>query len=336
MLRAPQIDLLQMAAATGRRWGLDLTLEPGPVRSSKAAPDGWFRLQCGGRARRLAAIVRQDLKPGALGAVLSRMQPFGPQAILVTDQVTPPMADALRERGAPFLDAAGNAYLPFPPVMVWVKGERTKNLPAVEPAGRAFRPAGLQVISVLLAVKGSINLPFRRLADMAGVSHGSVGLVLGELQRLGFMANVKDRRRLLNQERLLAQWAEAYARTLRSKLLLGRFQAEGLSWLHGLDPAKSGLLLGGEPAADRLTHHLRPGTATFYGETVEPRFLVEHRMHKDPAGNVDFRRKFWHFDGEEAGLVPTVLVYADLLAIGDPRCLETANLLLDRIHAGFI
>ena len=37
--------------------------------------------------------------------------------------------------------------------------------------------------------------------------------------------------------------------------------------------------------------------------------------------------QFWTFPGEEPHLTPTLLVYADLLASGDARCLETAQLL---------
>jgi len=41
------------------------------------------------------------------------------------------------------------------------------------------------------------------------------------------------------------------------------------------------------------------------------------------------------FENPEPALVPTLLVYADLLAIGDARCLETAKLLYDQILAEF-
>lgn len=55
----------------------------------------------------------------------------------------------------------------------------------------------------------------------------------------------------------------------------------------------------------------------------------------NPAGNVEILRRFWTFDGETAGQVPDLLVYADLLAIGDARCLETAKEMHDGIVARF-
>lgn len=91
-----------------------------------------------------------------------------------------------------------------------------------------------------------------------------------ELPGLGYVANVGGRRRLVDGERLLDRWTEAYARTLRPKLLLGRYRGD-LGPLQKATPLPAGVLIGGELAAARLTRHLRPGTATFYAEAVDPR-----------------------------------------------------------------
>ena len=54
-------------------------------------------------------------------------------------------------------------------------------------------------------------------------------------------------------------------------------------------------------------------------------------MRANTRGPVEVLKRFWNFEGEDAVVVPLPLVYADLLAIGDARCLETANLLHERI-----
>jgi len=87
------------------------------------------------------------------------------------------------------------------------------------------------------------------------------------------------------------------------------------------------LLVGGELAAARFTEQLRPATATFYVPDLEPRVVAGLKLRADPDGNVDLRRRFWTFQGEKPGLVPKLLVYADLLATGEARCLEIAELL---------
>lgn len=150
-----------------------------------------------------------------------------------------------------------------------------------------------------------------------------------------FLGKFNKKRRLLQPERLLQQWVEAYARTLRPKLLLGRYKTETLDWWKTADPNKYDLKIGGEGAAARLTNHLRPGALTFFGPKVEPRFLLDHHLKTDRNGEVEILRRFRQFKNPEPALAPALLVYADLLAIGDARCLETAKLLYDQILAGF-
>jgi hypothetical protein len=84
-----------------------------------------------------------------------------------------------------------------------------------------------------------------------------------------------------------------------------------------------------------LTGHLRPGTATFYGAKANRKLMVDQRLRPDPDGNVEILRRFWTFDGETRGQVPGLLVYADLLAIGDARCMETAGEMYDGIVTRF-
>jgi hypothetical protein len=172
-----------------------------------------------------------------------------------------------------------------------------------------------------------VGRPYRAIAVAAGVAHGTVGWVMAELPALGYVAKVGGRRRLVNGQRLLDQWTEAYARTLRPRLLLGRFRGEIDELYARTDQWQEDLLVGGELAAARLTRHLRPGTATFYTQAIDPKVIVQLVLRADAEGNVDFRRRFWTFLAEDPRLTPTLLVYADLLATGDARCLETAQLL---------
>ena len=98
-------------------------------------------------------------------------------------------------------------------------------------------------------------------------------------------------------------------------------------WWTEFDQPEYGVVLGGEPAVERLTRYLRPETAIVYGAKPNPRFLLDFRMRTDTMGPVEVLKRFWNFEGEDAVVAPLPLVYADLLAIGDARCLETANLL---------
>ena len=301
-----------------------------------ARADALVRLRFGGLDVDYAVAVKRQLRPGTLGPALHQLARYTGNTLLVTDHVTPPMADELRARGVEFIDTAGNAYLHQPPLLVWVKGQRPPEAPGARaPMGRAFQTTGLQVVFTLLCKPEAVTLPYRELAAMAGVAHGTVGWVMPELPQLGFVIEVNRTRRLVDGERLLKLWVDAYLQKLRTKLLLGRYQANGLAWTTAVDATDYGLLLGGEPAAERMTHTLRPGTATFYGEKIPPQLVIDQRLRPDAEGNVEILKRFWTFETARTGLVPDVLIYADLLATGDARCLEAAQDLYGGIVARF-
>jgi hypothetical protein len=328
-------DLLQTALAAVQLPGLQWTIL-GEKRGGVAErTDAGVRLRFDGGEVRYTIELKRGLRRATLGATVHHLAGYGDKALLVADYITPPMADELRARGVQFIDTAGNAYLTQPPLYVWVKGQRPQEALAPQTqAGRAFQATGLQVLFTLLCKPVVVNLPYREIAALAGVAHGTVGWVMAELPQLGFVATLRKQRRLIDAERLLKRWVDAYAQRLRPKLLLGRYDARKLDWTDDIDAAHYGLLLGGEPAAARLTHHLRPGTATFYGNRVAPQLLIDQRLQPDRNGNVEVRRRFWTFEGETPGMVPHLLVYADLLAIGDTRCLETAGEMYAGIAAG--
>jgi hypothetical protein len=316
-----------------QRLGIRAEVERQQPKLGRVQADALIRIRHGDQEILYAAEVKRGLRPAILGAVFQQLERLGDQALLVTDHVTPPLADALRAQHVPFVDTAGNAYLDRPPLLVWVKGQRPAERAAPPQVGRAFQASGLRVIFALLCHPEQVDHPYREIAKLAGVAHGTVGWVMADLPKLGFVAEVGQKRRLLQAERLLQQWVEAYAQRLRPKLILGHFKAEKLDWWKTIDPLKYGLTMGGEGAAARLTHHLHPGTLTFFGEKADPRFLIDQHLRTDPRGEVEILRRFWNFDNEDPALAPTILIYADLLAIGDARCLETAKRIYDGILA---
>lgn len=334
--RAPEAALLKAAlAASKAALGLHWTVLNKPARRQATVADTRLELRYAGKTLKYIAEVKRRLRPATLGVVIHQLAAHGDHALLVTDHVTPPLADQLRAQGVQFIDTAGNAFLNTPPLLIWVKGEKPADrLTPPRDRGRAFRATGLQVVFALLCKPDATNHPYRDIGRLAGVAHGTVGWVMPELEGLGFIAHVGEQRRLMNVDRLLRQWAEGYIRALRPKLVLGRYRAPTLEWWNTIHPKMYEYMLGGEAAAGKLTQHLRPGTITVYGARLEPRFLVDHKLRKDADGEVEILKRFWHFDEEEE-LAPVPLIYADLIHKNDARCLEAAQILHDRFIAGF-
>ncbi|MGH7829732.1 MAG: hypothetical protein ACREP8_06095, partial [Candidatus Binatia bacterium] len=144
-------NLLDAATTAARQLGLRIDVLQLAPQLGAARADALIRLRHGDQEVLYAAEVKRGLRPATLGAVLHQLERLGQPALLVTNYVTPPLADALKERGVPFLDAAGNAYLNHPPLLVWVKGQRPKETTVTaNVTTRTFNPSGLQVIFPLL------------------------------------------------------------------------------------------------------------------------------------------------------------------------------------------
>lgn len=251
------------------------------------------------------------------------------------------------------MDTAGSVHVRGPNFLLWVTGqprnrERLNVLPeepavARTPDGRAFEPKGLKVIFTLLCHPEYAARPYRQIAELAGTAHGTVGHIIQDLEALGFIVpgpagpgGARGQRRLVKTGPLLEQWARIFVRTLRPRQFIGRYRGRPLDELATVRWADHGALLGGECAADVVTAHLRPGTLTLYLQEEKPAagLLRELRLQPDPRGNIELLKKFWTFDTRDAArpdLAPLPLVYADLLAIDDARCEETARLLLATI-----
>ncbi len=280
---------------------------------------------------RYGVEIKQHLRPGALGPILQKLRSLTTRPLLIATDITPPMAETLRAQGVEFLDTAGNAFLKEPPFLhVFVKGQKGAFKAPGDVPTRAFRPAGLQVIFALLAQRGFEARPYREIGAAAGVATGAVGMVMAELPRHGFLVEVKNERRLLNRAELIDRWAEGYVRTLRPKLLLGRFAADVDDVFRRVFAHGETCVGGGETAGAHLTHHLRPVTTTLYADVMDAALVARFRLRQDPQGKVDVRRRFWRFKGDQPCLAPTLLIYGDLLAIGDDRCIETARILRER------
>ncbi len=331
---ATEYQLLDTVLAQLAKFGLTAKVEQRDIADRQV--DAYVRIGRDLKTRVYAVEVKKGLRPATLGAVLHQIELVGKSPLLVTDYVTPPLAEKLKALNIAFLDAAGNAFLDQPPVYIWIKGERPLEMPGTGKAkGRAFQASGLKVVFALLCNPNLVAEPYREIARLAGVAHGTVGWVMADLPEMGFVSEIDGERRLLKPELLLKKWAEAYARTLRPKLVIGRFRTDRAQWWAKVKPAKYEMVFGGEVAAERLTQVLRPETVTLFGKKADPRLLIDYKLQKDPDGAVEILDRFWAFPTENKDLAPDPLIYADLLNIGDARCLEAADLIYEKIVDGF-
>lgn len=347
---------MEDAAAALARLGLESVILGWQPQLPWLESDGLLRVGKGDAHITYAVEAKRHLTPDTLGAATARLrrvtEASGHPGLLVTHCLSTPMAERLRALKQPFADAAGNAYLEGPGLLVYVTGRKLEGEAAMAATAtsRAFTSAGLKVQFALISDPALADAPLRAIAAAAGVALGGVPAVLADLQRSGALLVQRKKRRLNATRRLLDDWALDYARRLRPKTLLKIYTSPNFdaweSWQ--LDPAQA--LWGGESAARLLVPHLRPGVLTLYAEKMPARLMVEQRMTPVSATLmqqrlieqrvIELRRPFWGrlpaaepSAAQLPGSVPPALVYADLLATGDSRCLETAEIIYDRYLA---
>jgi len=300
-------------------------------------------------ANTYAVEMKRYLTTAKLGLAAEQLKDTPYKGMLVTDYVNPKMADRLKEMELAFIDLVGNAYLNEPPIFVFIKGNRPtekKLLGTTQKPTRAFQPTGLKMLFGLLTNPELLHEPYRDIAEATDVALGTVGWVFTDMREHGFLFEGKGReRRLTQKRRLIEGWVAAYPDKLRPKLRLGRFKAPTPYWWEDENLAPHNAQWGGEVAAAKVTHYLKPEKTVIYADAVPPRLIVENQLKTDPEGDVEILKRFWkpqqpgRFVNQAdlpADIVPPLLIYADLMATADDRNVETAKMIYEKfLHGHF-
>jgi len=256
------------------------------------------------------------------------------QGLLIADYINPIMAERMKAMGIWFLDAVGNTYINAKPVLIFIKGNKAAEKKIAKTSHRAFMPSGLKVCYALLCTPELINAPYRDIAQTAEVALGTVGWVIRDLVEMGHIIDMGERgRRLKNKKKLLERWLIAYPEQLRPKLVTGRYRALDPDWWQTVPLHNLQAYWGGEVAADRLTHYLKPEIITVYVmEKGATKLKLTNRLRKDPNGNIEILNTFWDVEHQlnSTDTVNPILIYADLMASGDPRNIETAHIIYEQ------
>lgn len=273
--------------------------------------------------------IKKNLTNAALGNLAVEQAEQREKMVLVADYITPEQADRLRQAGIPFFDAAGNVHFNEPGLFVFVtgkKGRREKEKPL-----RLFRPVSLKVLFLLLTDPEYLNQDYRRIAERAGVSLGAVGETFNDLRKSRYLLlHGKNERTLTRIPDLLKKWVEAYINKMRINLRVGRFHTDKFQgrWWEDVNIKDFGAAWGGEIAAEKLTDYLIPETVTVYTDSPIPQFQARFGLRHNEGGNIEIIKKFWELS-ESGETVHPLIVYADLLATGDARNLETARIIYE-------
>ncbi|MFM0070265.1 type IV toxin-antitoxin system AbiEi family antitoxin [Paraburkholderia sediminicola] len=312
-----------------------------PVRKLVPYGDAAIEFDLSGRKFKMPVLIKTRASAADIANILltqNRPLTTKPQAprrplMLVVPHVDPELAGRLIEQNVPFLDTAGNAFLSEPEGVVMISGRPKPPRMQRPQTGRATTRKGLQVMFAIATQPGLVSQPYRTIAQASGVALSTVNQVIDDLHSRGLVALKSSGERIFpDWQKFVFEWASLYQTRLRFKLGARRFASTTPDWWRAFDFASFDTRLGGESAADILTHELKAANVTLYSRApLGSQFMLSARLRPDPRGDVEILESFWPEALErawiESGRQPLVhpfLIYADLVASGDSRNLSAA------------
>lgn len=252
--------------------------------------------------------------------------------IVATRHVPPKLVGALRDLHIQFIDTAGNAFIEAPPLFIQIEGNKRPATAFQGTEEEMLGRAGLRLVFALLCKRDLWNATYRDIAKAARVALGTAAAVIGDLTTQGYLIeHGGQQRRLVRKKELLRKWMTAYADKLRPKSVIGRYKATRQNLWQEENIDRFNAQWGGEVAAHRLTHYNKPELTTIYVKKPLNNLVLDLKLRQDKNGDIELRERFWDFETTDPDktVVPPFLVYADLLATGDPRNIDTAKVIYD-------
>ena len=326
------------------------------VRVGDSSTKGTKRLREGGREALLLNVTQNGeavktltVKPHPVadqaGNILLNYEK-GEAALVLGETIRPRLRQKLRERGIMHADRRGNCFVQASGVMIDVRGATIKK-PSLRTTGRKtkptvslFTPSRSKVIAMILSAPELLGGSVRETAYVAQVSTATVSQTLNLLVRTGYLGRVQTGYRFEDFEGLLSAWSREYTTGLGARLQLFRGDGD----VRRLSEMHPNGWISGEQAVPELL--ISGQTVHLYApdEKALTQLVQRGRLSSNNDGLIVVRSSFWHANGGLGEMekrnsshlqiesafgnwlkAPAAIVYADLLAGGDPRLDEVAE-----------
>lgn len=324
-------DIL-IQAIEGFRKEVKINIEIGnqEVRQDDKLIDATLIINLHGKLDEYWAEVKPTVTDVNVGHLAQQFEGNLKKWILVTRYVQPKVAKTLRELKIQFIDTVGNVYINDPPAFIFIHGNKLQRPLEFKLEEGMLGRAGIHVIFALLCKRELCNANYREIAEQGQVALGTVSGVMKDLATQGFLIDTDDKqRRLIRKKELLDKWLTAYAEKLRPKKLIGKYTGTKPDFWQQAELGIYNAQWGGEVAAHLLARYLKPEIITIYARKPIQNLTLGLKLRQDRNGNVELRERFWKCETPDIDqtIVPPLLVYADLMATGDTRNIETAKII---------
>jgi hypothetical protein len=282
--------------------------------------------------------AKKDARNSNSGIIFNQVNQFknyinkNRNLLFVGEYIAKDVAESLIANDINFLDVAGNCYINTDHLKIIIEGRKQKKPQNINQA-RAFQEAGLKLILLLISQENALELSYRALAEKAGIALGSVSQIMKELEESNFILKTNDQRIIKNREELIERWVLAYNEVLKPRLLRKTYKAINLEELRNtVNNAKDNVIFfGGEPAAAKMTHYLKPLDYIIYSNQELNQLGRKLKLIPDQEGNIKVYNTCWseNLFNKYPHIAPPLVVYADLIGSGNNRNIETAKMILE-------
>ena len=252
--------------------------------------------------------------------------------IFVSFEIHPKIRQQLESQKIGYIDLAGKVFLPFEIYDDFSSDDQSQFRKPVSAKAIGLNSEGiLKVILVLLSRGPFKKIKQQEIADLSGVSIGTVNRALMYLREHKYLYKKDKTLKFDHGAELLEKWALAFGEFLQPHLALGTFRSLQSIDSHVLMEPRdvdSRIYVSGEMAAERLTNRYRGKNVCLY---LEEKALVNaikfYQLIKDPMGSIKIYNVFWSsgIDTGNSTLAPVPIVYADLINSRDSRNREIAE-----------
>lgn len=277
------------------------------------------------------AVIRREIRKHHVAQLKHLQEEAGP-VMLIAEKLYPNIKTMLNEAGIDWMDTAGNIRLKEKETNIWIDGHTTKPLRDTKLKNRAFTKTGLKVVFLFLHDETWLNRTYREIAEAADVALGNIKYVLDGLREHGFiLAKTQNVMQLKNRDKMLDQWITAFADELKPRIIKGRYTFINKETEQNWKDMNLGpdTVWGGEPAADLLTHNLKPLNYIIYTRRSRGELMKNFKLMPDKEGNIEVREPYWTVDNPHPKTAPMLTIYTDLMETGDPRNINIANQLYE-------
>jgi len=282
-------------------------------------------------------VAKSAVRTSNQGLIMSQLEDMKSHSkrpiILIAEYISKNATEELKDRGFNYIDIAGNAFIKYNDLVVFIEGQKKAKKEKTNQS-RAFQEAGLKILFHLLYKPEHLQDSYRKIAEKADVSIGSVSNVMAELEELNFLLKTNDKRVLKNTNELLERWIVEFNAVLRPRIVRKRMRfvdPDGQrNWKQLDTQSNDGVILwGGEPGGALLTNNLRPEQFVIFTDLELSELAKKFRLVPGENGEIEVLQKFWKNDLGNDKIAPALLIYADLINSGFGRNIETAKQILE-------